>query len=98
MQRTTVPFWMENLTDEELELVKQFLLHSGSLKQLANQYNVSYPTVRLRLDRLIQKVQLNEEIQDDSYVLKVKKLAMEDKIDLDIADLLITEYRKEREK
>ena len=50
-----VPEWMLNLDDEDVSFIKKFILASGSLKEIANQYNVTYPTVRLRLDKLIQK-------------------------------------------
>lgn len=49
---------MSNLDDEDMTFIKRFLLASGSMKEVAAQYGVSYPTVRLRLDRLIQKIQL----------------------------------------
>ncbi|HBW79041.1 MAG TPA: hypothetical protein DEF78_00300, partial [Sphingobacterium sp.] len=38
------------------EFVLNFLIHSGSLKEMANQMGKSYPTVRNILDDLIQKV------------------------------------------
>ncbi len=50
--------WIEYLSDEDLTFLKRFLLASGTLKELANQYGISYPTVRLRLDRLIEKVRI----------------------------------------
>ncbi|EOS7670157.1 DUF2089 family protein, partial [Enterococcus hirae] len=50
--------WFFNLEPEEQVFIKKFLLASGSLKQLAKEYEVSYPTVRLRLDRLIEKIKL----------------------------------------
>ena len=50
--------WIEHLSDEDLAFLKRFLLASGTLKELAHQYGISYPTVRLRLDRLIQKVEM----------------------------------------
>ena len=40
--------WMNFLEDEDLAFVKRFILFSGSLKDLADAYNVSYPTLRLR--------------------------------------------------
>ena len=52
---TTPPPWIADLDEQDLTFVKRFLLASGSLKEVAAQYGVSYPTVRLRLDRLIQK-------------------------------------------
>ncbi len=44
------------LAEEDLDLVLQLVLASGSLKDLASAYQVSYPTIRLRMDRLIQRV------------------------------------------
>ena len=55
--------WVDHLTDEDLTFLKRFLLASGTLKDLARQYGISYPTVRLRLDRLIDKVKLLDEHQ-----------------------------------
>jgi hypothetical protein len=53
--------WVDQLSDEDLAFLKRFLLASGTLKDLAGRYGVSYPTIRLRLDRLIQKVELLDE-------------------------------------
>ncbi|HLO42116.1 MAG TPA: DUF2089 family protein [Phycisphaerales bacterium] len=44
------------LPAEDLELVTQLVLRSGSLKDLAEAYGVSYPTIRLRLDRVIERL------------------------------------------
>lgn len=57
-------------------------------------YGVTYPTVRLRLDRLIQKIRLSEDAASDPYVMLIKRLALNDKLDFDTAKVLITEYRK----
>ena len=94
---TTIPGWMAELEDEDLAFVKKFLLASGSLKEVASVYGVSYPTVRPRLDRLIQKIRLSETVEADPYVSLVKRLAVDDKLDFDTAKLLITEYRKTKE-
>ena len=58
MSIEVVPEWMVDLDDEDVAFVKRFLLASGSLKEVARQYGVTYPTVRLRLDRLIQKIRI----------------------------------------
>jgi hypothetical protein len=50
--------WIDALEDEDVSFIKRFVLASGSLKELANVYGISYPTIRLRLDRLIEKVKL----------------------------------------
>lgn len=44
------------LTKEEQDFVLQFFISSGSLKQIAQQMGISYPTVRNRLDDLIDKI------------------------------------------
>tara|TARA_R110002096_G_scaffold34468_7_gene98421 strand:+ start:711 stop:1013 length:303 start_codon:yes stop_codon:yes gene_type:complete len=56
-----MPDWVKGLSIEDLNFLRRFLLQSGSLKKVAAEYHVSYPTVRLRLDRLIQKVEIIEE-------------------------------------
>ena len=94
---TSIPAWMAELEDEDLAFVKKFILSSGSLKEVASVYGVSYPTVRLRLDRLIQKIKLSETAEADPYVSLVKRLAVDDKLDFDTAKILITEYRKTKE-
>ena len=94
---TNMPVWMAELEDEDLTFIKKFLLASGSLKEVASVYGVSYPTVRLRLDRLIQKIQLTENAETDPYVSLVKRLAVDDKLDFDTAKILITAYRKTKE-
>ena len=94
---TAVPVWMAELEDEDLAFIKEFILASGSLKEVASVYGVSYPTVRLRLDRLIQKIQLTETAEADPYVSLVKRLAVDDKLDFDTAKILFTEYRKTKE-
>lgn len=91
-----VPDWMVNLEDEDVAFIKRFLLVSGSLKEVARQYEVTYPTVRLKLDRLIQKLQLSESSEQDPYVATIKRLAINDKIDFDTAKILINEYRKQK--
>ena len=58
--------WLDYLSDEDLAFIKRFVLCSGSLKELAGEYGISYPTIRLRLDRLIAKIRVVEEHQDVS--------------------------------
>ena len=94
---THIPAWLADLEDEDLSFIKKFILSSGSLKEIAALYGVSYPTVRLRLDRLIQKIQISETTEADPYVSLVKRLAVDDKLDFDTAKILITEYRKAKE-
>ena len=89
-----VPEWMTNLEDEDVVFIKKFLLASGSLKEVANQYGVTYPTVRLRLDRLIQKIQISDDTSNEPYIALIKRLAVNEKIDFDTAKILTIEYKK----
>ena len=86
---TSIPAWMADLEDQDLTFIKKFILASGSLKEVASVYGVSYPTVRLRLDRLIQKIQLTETAEADPYVSLIKRLAVDDKLDVETARLLL---------
>lgn len=97
MSIEVVPEWMINLDDEDVAFIKNFIMSSGSLKEVANQYEVTYPTVRLRLDRLIQKIQINEDTVNEPYIALIKRLAVNEKIDFDTAKILITEYKKIKE-
>ena len=94
---SVVPEWMADLDEEDVVFIRRFLLASGSLKEVAGEYGVSYPTVRLRLDRLIQKIRLSDDRVADPYVALIKRLAVNDKVDFEAAKLLISEYRKIKE-
>lgn len=90
-----VPEWMINLDDEDISFIKKFILASGSLKEIANHYGVTYPTVRLRLDKLIQKIQINEDTFNEPYIALIKRLAVNEKVSFDTAKILISEYKKQ---
>ncbi|RTZ05303.1 DUF2089 family protein [Flavobacterium sp. GSP6] len=44
------------ISEEEQNFILQFFLSSGSLKEMASQMGNSYPTVRNKLDDIIQKI------------------------------------------
>ncbi|MDR7240980.1 DUF2089 family protein [Priestia megaterium] len=97
MDKREVPSWILSLESDDLEFIRKFVLNSGSLKQLAKAYEVSYPTVRIRLDRLIQKIEINEEHDKEELINFVKKLAIEERISLEDAKLIIEKYKEEKE-
>lgn len=66
--------WTELLRDEDLALVRALVLASGSLKAVARQYGISYPTLRVRLDRLIEKMRLADEGAELSELERVLRL------------------------
>ena len=91
-----IPNWMNELDEDELNFIKKFVLASGSLKEMAEIYKVTYPTVRGRLNQVIEKIKMAEEKKEDPYVKLIKKLALEEKIDFDAATVLIREYREKK--
>ena len=90
-----VPGWMAELEDEDVVFIKKFVLASGSLKDMAGQYGVTYPTVRLRLDKLIQKIQINDQRQEAPFQAYIKSLAVDGRIDLETAKDILDHYQRE---
>ena len=87
--------WLENLNDDDLLFIKQIVLHSGSLKEVANYYGVIYPTLRNKLNSLIQKIEFFESVEnakDDPYIDHIKVLVNEKKLSMSVATNLIVEY------
>lgn len=89
-----VPAWLAHLEEEDYQFIKRFLLASGSLKELAESYGVSYPTIRLRLDRLLERVKvLDEDPPTDAFDAKVRSLVAEDMISTALAKELLRVHR-----
>ena len=57
-----LPPWLAHLDDEDYQFIKKLVMASGSLKELAASYDVSYPTIRVRLDRLLEKIRIVETV------------------------------------
>jgi hypothetical protein len=73
--------WLEALDEEDCQFLKRFLLSSGSLKALCDEYEVSYPTVRTRMDRLIAKVRAADDQKvTDSFQRKLSVLVADGKL------------------
>ena len=92
-----IPNWILALENEDLEFVKNLVLHSGSLKEIAKVYEVSYPTVRLKLDRLIDKIKMNDAVENEGFIKFIKGLSIDDRISVEDAKLIIEKYKKERD-
>ena len=85
------------MDEEDLAFVKRFILLSGSLKDLAEAYKVSYPTLRLRLDRLIQKLKiLDNERVEDSFERLLRAQFADGKLDTGTFRQLLAEYQKQK--
>ena len=93
-----IPQWILVLEQEDATFLKNFVLKSGSLKEIANFYDVSYPTVRLRLDKLIQKIEISDQQEEEPFQTFIKGLAVDSRIDLETAKIIIEKYKKEKER
>jgi hypothetical protein len=94
-----VPAWFGELSDEDREFVRRFLLASGSLKDLADLYRVSYPTIRVRLDRVIAKAKTADASQSaDPMERKIRVLVVDGMIDASVGKQLLATYRACRDR
>lgn len=91
-----IPQWILALEQEDATFLKNFALKSGSLKEIAKFYEVSYPTVRLRLDKLIQKIEMSDQQKEEPFQTFIKGLAVDSRIDLETAKIIIEKYKNER--
>ena len=89
-----LPAWLEELDEQDLQFLKRFVLSSGSLKTLCDEYEVSYPTLRARLDRLIAKVQAADDPKIvDPFQRKLHVLVAEGKMPSAMARELLKAHR-----
>ena len=91
--------WTNRLEEEDIAFIKRFVLASGSLKELAKAYGISYPTVRLRLDRLIEKIKLidSREITDEFERL-ARTLHADGKLSAETLRVLLAAHGQEMER
>ena len=95
MSATELPSWLAHLEDEDYQFIKRFLLASGSLKELAASYQVSYPTIRLRLDRLLERVRaLDAAPPADAFDAKVRLLVTAGQISISLGKELLRIHRR----
>jgi hypothetical protein len=89
--------WIDLLEEEDLAFVKRFVLCSGSLKELAEGYGVSYPTLRLRLDRVIQKIKILDDHRiEDPYERLLRAQFADGKMDAPTFKRLLTGYQQQK--
>ncbi|MHC4618663.1 MAG: DUF2089 family protein [Planctomycetota bacterium] len=90
--------WLDFLSEQDVAFIKRFVLASGSLKEMAGIYGITYPTVRLRLDRLIEKIKVVDSHQDmGEFERLARALCAEGKVDIHTLKTLLAAYKKEME-
>ena len=89
--------WLSFLSVEDVSFVKKFILASGSLKEVARGYGISYPTVRLRLDRLIAKIEAVESTRlDDVFERTLRALYADGRFDAGTLKQLLDRYAQQK--
>jgi len=53
------------LENKDQEFITSFVLNSGSLKEMASQMKLSYPTVRNMLDDIIKRIENLKNVSND---------------------------------
>jgi hypothetical protein len=87
--------WLRALGEDDVQFLKRFLLASGSLKALAEEYRISYPTVRARLDRLIAKVKAAEDPKVHDPLERMLRILVADaKVSVPLAKELLAAHRE----
>jgi hypothetical protein len=93
---TTSKRWIDLLSEEDLAFLKRFVVASGSLKELAQIYGISYPTIRLRVDRLIEKIKVLDDQEIPSAFERTLRAQYADgKIDMATLKVLLAAHREE---
>ncbi len=88
--------WTDGLSEEDLAFIRRFVLASGSLKEMATIYGISYPTVRLRLDRLIEKIKLlTSDAVDSEFERMLRIEYAQGNLDLGTMKRLLQTYKEE---
>jgi hypothetical protein len=94
MNMVDLPAWIVNLEEEDLHFIKRLVLASGSLKALAAEYGVSYPTIRARLDGVIDRVKiLDKHDGDDPLEARIRILVAEGEMEPKMGKYLLSLHR-----
>lgn len=83
------------LAAADQDLLLDFARCSGSLKQLAKEHGVSYPTIRARLDRLIARLEaLESGEQPDPMAVELASLVEQGQLTAPAAKQLLAQHRR----
>lgn len=63
------------LSEEHQQFIELFILHSGRLKEMAEIHGVTYPTIRARLDQVIDSLKMEVDKRDAHKKELLEKVA-----------------------
>ncbi|MBX3387878.1 MAG: DUF2089 family protein [Phycisphaeraceae bacterium] len=88
---------LARLPREDQDLIVHLVLCSGSLKELASAYEVSYPTIRIRLDRVIERLRVIIAGREPGGIAELlEQMIARGDLAADAADLIREAVRAER--
>lgn len=74
--------WIDLIEEEDLAFIKRLVLFSGSLQDLATAYDVTCFTVQQRLDRLIAKIKIFDDLErQGDFDRHLRAVYADDKLD-----------------
>lgn len=80
------------LTEEELEFVEIFVMNRGSIKEVEKELGISYPTVRNKLDSIIQA--LGHTVKSEDSRLEILRMVDEGSITAEEASQMLKELKR----
>ena len=83
------------LSPDQQKFAIEFILASGSLKEMANILNISYPTVRAKLDRIIECLK-GEQPSEDQRRAAILDAVEEKKISTQEASRLLSDQTEDQ--
>lgn len=57
--------YFANLTSEQLDFIRMFIIVQGNIKEMEKRLNISYPTVKNRLSEIIRAFGHNKKADED---------------------------------
>ena len=95
MDLDKIPAWILDLEPEDAGFLKNFVLKSGSLKEIAHLYQVYHPNVWPQMDKHIKQTALSDQKEEEPFSAFIKGLAVDARIDLETAKLILDRYQQE---
>ncbi|MDO5026490.1 MAG: DUF2089 domain-containing protein [Tissierellia bacterium] len=80
------------LTKEEKDFIELFIMKRGSIKEIEKELNISYPTVRNKLDNVISA--LGHKVERDSSSFEILQMLDRGEISSDEAQKLLNKMKE----
>jgi hypothetical protein len=86
--------WIDVLSESDKNFIRNFVLCSGNFRELSRVYDVSYPTIRSKVDKVIAKIEVHSQLEDP-FTTRLRVLALEERIPADIVSKITDIFHEE---